>query len=139
MDRLTNLVLLKGDKVTRVLLANNSTCPEALTDALCSRSGDSSGPALNIRDQEKQGPKTSQLVHSIKAIAHRGNSGWPYWGNSEGHRASVLAKRCFSTIESSAAKGGSQLNLVALTKLMQENPNTTFERFTPFYANMDRL
>jgi hypothetical protein len=111
-DRLTNLTLFKGDLVTHVSTANNGTCPETLTDALCSRSGDDSGPALNLRDQEKQGPKASQLAHFRQAIAHRRNSGWPYWGNPEGYRASVLAKRHLSsggTVESSAAKGGSQL------------------------------
>lgn len=39
-------------------------------------------------------------------------------------------------------KGGSQLpelNLVTLAKLLKDNPNTTFDRFTPFYANLDTL
>lgn len=78
MDRLTNLTLLTGDQATRVSTANNGTCPETSTDALCGRSEDYSGPALNLRDQEKQGPKASLLVHPMQATAHRRNSGWPY-------------------------------------------------------------
>lgn len=155
MDRLTNLTLFKGERVTRVPTATNGTCPETMTDALCGHSEDDSGPALNLRDKEKQGPKSSLLVHlpSLgdpgQAIAHRGNSGWPYWGNPEGYRTSIVVKRGFCSAKTDllkqgrAAKGGSQmpenLNLVSLAKFINDNPNATFDRFTPYYANLDTL